>query len=130
MQALGTSVHILLCAQVELVEILFQKYPFFFPLPSFSVYLEPALYFGDTEYQVDESAGYVEVRVWRTGTDLSQTASVTVRSRKTEPASAEGKLLLNKKYCLDYFLVWQHSSKARLQTLAKAVVRLLPLYYM
>ncbi|XP_078078434.1 FRAS1-related extracellular matrix protein 2-like isoform X2 [Mustelus asterias] len=50
---------------------------------------EPVFYFGDTEYQVDESEGYVEVQVWRTGTDLSKTATVTVRSRKTEPASAE-----------------------------------------
>ncbi|XP_043918185.1 FRAS1-related extracellular matrix protein 3 [Protopterus annectens] len=50
---------------------------------------EPAFYFGDTEYVVDESAGYVDVRVWRTGTDLSKTATVTVRSRKTEPLSAE-----------------------------------------
>uniref|UniRef100_UPI00398EB886 FRAS1-related extracellular matrix protein 2-like isoform X2 n=1 Tax=Pristiophorus japonicus TaxID=55135 RepID=UPI00398EB886 len=50
---------------------------------------EPAFYFGDTEYQVDESSGYVEVRVWRTGTDLSKIATVTVRSRKTEPTSAE-----------------------------------------
>uniref|UniRef100_H3AF05 FRAS1 related extracellular matrix 2 n=2 Tax=Latimeria chalumnae TaxID=7897 RepID=H3AF05_LATCH len=50
---------------------------------------EPAFYFGDTEYYVDESAGYVEVRVWRTGTDLSKTATVTVRSRKTDPVSAE-----------------------------------------
>ncbi|XP_006002942.1 FRAS1-related extracellular matrix protein 3 [Latimeria chalumnae] len=50
---------------------------------------EPAFYFGDEEYQVDESAGFVEVRVWRTGTDLSKTATVTVRSRKTEPLSAE-----------------------------------------
>ncbi|XP_055493466.1 FRAS1-related extracellular matrix protein 2-like [Leucoraja erinacea] len=50
---------------------------------------EPVFYFGDTEYWVDESDGYVEVQVWRTGTDLSKTATVTVRSRKTQPASAE-----------------------------------------
>ncbi|KAE8627259.1 hypothetical protein XENTR_v10006920 [Xenopus tropicalis] len=49
---------------------------------------EPAFYFGDAEYHVDESAGYIEVRVWRTGTDLSKTATVTVRSQKTEPVSA------------------------------------------
>lgn len=39
---------------------------------------------------MDESSGYVEVRVWRTGTDLSKTATVTVRSRKSDPVSAEG----------------------------------------
>ncbi|XP_061419974.1 LOW QUALITY PROTEIN: FRAS1-related extracellular matrix protein 2-like [Lethenteron reissneri] len=50
---------------------------------------EPSFYFGEVEYHVDESAGFVEVRVWRTGTDLSKTATVTVRSRKTEPVSAE-----------------------------------------
>uniref|UniRef100_A0A8B9HIC2 Fras1 related extracellular matrix 3 n=1 Tax=Astyanax mexicanus TaxID=7994 RepID=A0A8B9HIC2_ASTMX len=53
---------------------------------------EPSLYFGETEYTVDESSGYVEVRVWRTGTDLSKTATVTVRSRKSEPVSAEAGL--------------------------------------
>lgn len=51
---------------------------------------EPSLYFGEPEYVVDESSGYVEVKVWRTGTDLSKTATVTVRSRKSEPVSAEG----------------------------------------
>lgn len=51
---------------------------------------EPSLYFEEPEYFVDESSGYVEVKVWRTGTDLSKTATVTVRSRKSEPVSAEG----------------------------------------
>lgn len=53
---------------------------------------EPSLYFGEPEYVVDESSGYVEVKVWRTGTDLSKTATVTVRSRKSDPVSAEGKI--------------------------------------
>uniref|UniRef100_A0A8C5GZG1 Calx-beta domain-containing protein n=1 Tax=Gouania willdenowi TaxID=441366 RepID=A0A8C5GZG1_GOUWI len=49
----------------------------------------PVFYFGEGEYHVDESDGYVEVRVWRTGTDLSKTGTVTVRSRKSEQVSAE-----------------------------------------
>lgn len=49
----------------------------------------PVYYFGEVEYRVDESAGHVEVKVWRTGTDLSKTGTVTVRSRKSEPVSAE-----------------------------------------
>uniref|UniRef100_A0A669EDI1 Fras1 related extracellular matrix 3 n=1 Tax=Oreochromis niloticus TaxID=8128 RepID=A0A669EDI1_ORENI len=53
---------------------------------------EPSLYFGEPEYVVDESSGYVEVKVWRTGTDLSKTATVTIRSRKSDPVSAEAGL--------------------------------------
>lgn len=49
-------------------------------------------YFGEEQYHIDESDGYVDVKVWRTGTDLSKTGSVTVRSRKAEPVSAEGRL--------------------------------------
>ncbi|XP_061916520.1 FRAS1-related extracellular matrix protein 2b isoform X1 [Entelurus aequoreus] len=49
----------------------------------------PVFYFGNTAYQVDESDGFVEVHVWRTGTDLSKAGTVTVRSRKTDPVSAE-----------------------------------------
>ncbi|XP_074087677.1 FRAS1-related extracellular matrix protein 3 [Macrotis lagotis] len=50
---------------------------------------EPTLYFGNSEYHVDESAGYVEACVWRKGTDLSKPATVTIQSRKMEPVSAE-----------------------------------------
>lgn len=57
---------------------------FFFSFP------DPVFYFGNTDYHVDESDGYVEVQVWRTGTDLSKGGTVTVRSRKTDPVSAEG----------------------------------------
>ncbi|XP_028818661.1 FRAS1-related extracellular matrix protein 2b [Denticeps clupeoides] len=49
----------------------------------------PVFYFGEMEYRVDESDGYVEVKVWRTGSDLSKMGTVTVRSRKTDPTSAE-----------------------------------------
>ncbi|XP_043828212.1 FRAS1-related extracellular matrix protein 3 [Dromiciops gliroides] len=50
---------------------------------------EPVLYFGNAEYHVDESDGYVEVHIWRRGTDLSKPATVTIQSKKTEPVSAE-----------------------------------------
>uniref|UniRef100_A0A4W4F1X1 Cadherin domain-containing protein n=1 Tax=Electrophorus electricus TaxID=8005 RepID=A0A4W4F1X1_ELEEL len=49
----------------------------------------PVFYFGESEYHVDESDGYVEIRVWRMGTDLYKTGTVTVRSRKADPVSAE-----------------------------------------
>ncbi|VTJ65579.1 Hypothetical predicted protein [Marmota monax] len=51
---------------------------------------EPSFYFGNVQYSVDESSGHVEVQVWRTGTDLSRPSSVTVRSQKTDPPSADG----------------------------------------
>lgn len=54
------------------------------------IFSEPKFYFDRSDYQVDESVGSLEVKVWKTGTDLSRPSSVTVRSRKTEPISAEG----------------------------------------
>lgn len=59
-------------------------------IPPKHVLPAPVFYFSDAEYHVDESQGHIDVRVWRTGTDLSKAATVTVRSRKTDPASAEG----------------------------------------
>ncbi|XP_013413797.1 FRAS1-related extracellular matrix protein 2-like [Lingula anatina] len=53
---------------------------------------EPAIYLGASEYEVDESDGFVEVKIWRTGTDLSKTSSVTIRSKKTKPVSADAGL--------------------------------------
>lgn len=61
-----------------------------FPHVFFLSFPDPVFYFGNTDYHVDESDGYVEVQVWRTGTDLSKGGTVTVRSRKTDPVSAEG----------------------------------------
>lgn len=51
----------------------------------------PTVYFGEPEVYVDESDGYVEVLVWRTGTDLSKPSTVTVQSKPSEPLSAECK---------------------------------------
>ncbi|XP_053399449.1 FRAS1-related extracellular matrix protein 2-like isoform X2 [Mercenaria mercenaria] len=50
---------------------------------------EPKFYFDRELYHVDENVGMLEVKVWKTGTDLSRPSSVTVRSRRTEPMSAE-----------------------------------------
>uniref|UniRef100_A0A4W5LJZ1 Calx-beta domain-containing protein n=1 Tax=Hucho hucho TaxID=62062 RepID=A0A4W5LJZ1_9TELE len=52
---------------------------------------EPVVYLGSSEYSVDESCSYLDVSVWRSGTDLSHDASVTLRSRSTQPVSALGR---------------------------------------
>ncbi|XP_054706772.1 FRAS1-related extracellular matrix protein 2-like [Uloborus diversus] len=49
----------------------------------------PSIYFGDTEIFVDENDGYAEVSVWRTGTDLNKSATVTIQSKPSEPVSAK-----------------------------------------
>ena len=51
---------------------------------------EPKLFFDHTRYSVDESAGKIDVILRRTGTDLSKSSSVVVRSRQTDPISAKG----------------------------------------
>lgn len=81
--------YILLCTSLSLFLSLsvFISFHLFFRSPSIPV---PVFYLGNTDYHVDESDGYVEVQVWRTGPDLSKAGTVTVRSRKTDPVSAEG----------------------------------------
>ncbi|XP_033743920.1 LOW QUALITY PROTEIN: extracellular matrix protein 3-like [Pecten maximus] len=50
---------------------------------------EPVFHFEHAQYTVDESQREAEVVVLRTGTDLSSPSSVIVRSRRTDPKSAE-----------------------------------------
>lgn len=76
---------------------------------SVSMLTEPIFYFGDVQYSVDESSGYVEVQVWRTGSDLSRPSSVTVRSRKMEPPSADGEQSAKLAFCV----VQQHPATNR-----------------
>lgn len=63
------------------------------PASSLYVYLlsEPKFSFDQSLYHVDESVGSLEVKVWKTGSDLSQPSSVTVQYRRTKVAPAEGK---------------------------------------
>ena len=55
---------------------------------------EPVFYFDKAEYTVDESSKQVQVVIRRNGTDLTKPASVTIRSRMTDPRSAEGMIRL------------------------------------
>jgi len=51
---------------------------------------EPAFSFDQGSYHVDESVETLEVKVWKTGTDLSRPSSVTVRSRQAKNNPADG----------------------------------------
>ncbi|XP_072552171.1 FRAS1-related extracellular matrix protein 2-like [Salminus brasiliensis] len=49
----------------------------------------PAVFLSKAEYAVGESAGSVEVQIFRSGSDLSHPATVTLSSASTQPASAQ-----------------------------------------
>ncbi|KAG1699840.1 FRAS1-related extracellular matrix protein 2 [Nymphon striatum] len=49
----------------------------------------PVFRFDTSEYIVDESDGQIEAKVWRTGSDLSKSSSVTVQSRPSDSPSAQ-----------------------------------------
>ncbi|XP_062590289.1 extracellular matrix protein 3-like [Saccostrea cucullata] len=53
---------------------------------------EPQFSFERSEYVVDESEKQIEVGIRRSGTDLSKPSSVTIRSRMTNPKSAQAGL--------------------------------------
>ncbi|XP_042907734.2 extracellular matrix protein 3 [Parasteatoda tepidariorum] len=50
----------------------------------------PSIYLAESELFVDESDGYIEIIVSRTGPDLSMSSTVTVQSRPSDPVTAEG----------------------------------------
>lgn len=70
---------------------------FFLLIIFLSLFLVPSFYFGEPEYKVDENTPFIEVTVFRTGTDVSKMASITVRSRASNPVSAIGKYLPTQK---------------------------------
>lgn len=55
-----------------------------------NIFAEPRFFFEKAKYVIDESADFCEIVVKRFGSDLSQPSSVIVKSRKTNPLSAQG----------------------------------------
>ena len=56
----------------------------------FYLFLEPKIRFQSIRRVVDENTDVCKVTVRRTGSDLSRPSSVVVRSKRTNPVSAEG----------------------------------------
>ncbi|KAH9519929.1 FRAS1- extracellular matrix protein 2 [Bulinus truncatus] len=64
-------------------------------ITSVDIYIEPdqddvpVFYFANSEFSVDESDQFVEIPVVRSGSDLSKTSNVTVKSKKSDPKTAD-----------------------------------------